>query len=161
MAVMLDSLADIFQSTPPAREETIAFRLPVLAPPISIHSSRTGGDTSSAPMAPPLYRFQSTPPVREETQGDFYHMGLKSNFNPLLPYGRRRVLQESQTEATGFQSTPPVREETLHNYWIEHRTNISIHSSRTGGDADGPELASRLVYFNPLLPYGRRRGPCP
>ena len=54
------------------------------------------------------------------------------------------------------QSTPPAGEETQGGSHSEPHHDISIHSSRTGGDsAEGCGPAS-CAYFNPLLPHGRR-----
>ena len=62
-------LSEIFQSTPPVREET-----------------------SAAQIIEDLRKFQSTPPVREETRQGVRLLRVTGNFNPLLPYGRRLLV---------------------------------------------------------------------
>ena len=167
-----------FQSTPPAREETCSTSSLSVSEIISIHSSRTGGDSNH------IASFQN-----------------KAYFNPLLPHGRRPAAAAGHSRNQKFQSTPPAREETrltaygapnvtisIHSSRTggdEHRhgrgyhaADISIHSSRTGGDvARASALDKHLIsihssrtggdrtaaccsscgrYFNPLLPHGRR-----
>ena len=105
---------------------------------------------------------------------------VSNHFNPLPPYGGR--LQEWGLVSTSsrFQSTPSVWRETnspwrlashesfqsTPSVWRETHMvdsmvsgrNISIHSLRMEGDGF-PEIHLPLpAYFNPLPPYGGRRG---
>ena len=102
---------------------------------ISIHSSRTGGDFNRTTAALWISLFQSTPPAREETRTIEHMFDTDIDFNPLLPHGRRRQPRS-------------IRRQNL---------NISIHSSRTGGDVVVPNSENITISdFNPLLPHGRR-----
>ena len=79
---------------------------------ISIHSSRTGGDCTAA-----IWRCRRLISIHSSrTGGDCFariRWGAWTNFNPLLPHGRRLG-------------------QRLHALFLPF---ISIHSSRTGGDA--------------------------
>ena len=131
-----DLCNELFQSTPPMREETLPFSSqpsPVYifqpTPPareetcgringgwerwaISTRSSRTGGDQAQD-MQTGGADYISTHSSR--TGGDPQRSGKRyqrGNFNPLLPHGRRRCARLRQTANDIFQSTPPAREET-------------------------------------------------
>ena len=88
-----DTVYQIFQSTRPARGETVYIE-----------------GISHNP-----FEFQSTRPARGETGTKSEQMGRNTNFNPLAPHGARPA-------GAGRQ---------------ELRSKISIHSPRTGRDADG------------------------
>ena len=62
--------------------------------------------------------------------------GSDVDFNPLFPYGKRRIRGGGNPRPLRFQSTLPIREETP--------------------PAGGP--IPRSGDFNPLFPYGKRRG---
>ena len=124
-----------FQSTPSVWRETVAVSMvPVILPPISIHSLRVEGDckvcywrricpisihslrvegdandqqtTSKRPA------FQSTPSVWRETAGGVTGAGTRKNFNPLPPCGGRPSKCWTAGEPYRFQSTPSVWRET-------------------------------------------------
>ena len=57
-----------------------------------------------------------------------------------------------------FQSTPSVWRETAQSIAINSDYKISIHSLRMEGDADAEAEARGEGDFNPLPPYGGRRG---
>ena len=124
---------------------------------ISIHSTRVGGDLPTTPTC----RFFSISIHSTRVGGDsgFQQQGLWrlyfnplhpcgrrrcllrfctviTNFNPLHPCGRRReFLTTSELSRLLFQSTPPVWAETYsidHHQWLQQ---ISIHSTRVGGDS--------------------------
>ena len=78
---------------------------------VSIHASRTGGDTRRCYIPPPL-----------------------RCFNPRLPHGRRQPLAAQALAGNVFQSTPPAREATRSLLQRICRRSVSIHASRTGGD---------------------------
>ena len=97
----------IFQSTLPIREET----------PISIHHFHNDG-------------FQSTLPIREETGKPFRKDRHDRHFNPLFPYGKRRV--------------PLIGDHLVFA--------ISIHSSHTGRDRPPAPRKRGLQAFQSTLP---------
>ena len=80
-------------------------------------------------------QFQSTPPIRETTLSGKTFKRLFNDFNPRLPYGRRRWY---------LVGTP-------------YSGSISIHASHTGDDCTLWGHISTLTNFNPRLPYGRRQ----
>ena len=148
--------SSLFQSTPPAREATSGCpasppiirsfnpRLPhgrrlgvepgqVIKVIVSIHASRTGGDNVIV-IGNVRKEFQSTPPAREATVDVSHEKG-----------------------SAPFQSTPPAREATIRCLIGDHRHNVSIHASRTGGDDMCAAMTSAMICFNPRLPHGRRR----
>ena len=122
-----------FQSTPPAREETIFANAHDHHAHISIHSSRTGGDDSRPPRLRFISIFQSTPPAREETHGAYIHR-LSREFQSTPPAREETHSTRSCSRTSSFQSTPPAREETARPAARVGCVDISIHSSRTGGD---------------------------
>ena len=79
-----------FQSTLPIREETSASAAFLRRGAISIHSSHTGRDVQ----------------VAQKGGGRFLY------FNPLFPYGKRRLGSGETPCKKLFQSTLPIREET-------------------------------------------------
>ena len=134
VALMLEQIHRLFQSTLPARGAT-AGRKPMLqSNSISIHAPRTGSDTSSACPSGTSKRFQSTLPARGATTSGFadsktavfqstlpargatdYLCGLSDNpqdFNPRSPHGERRVKVS----------------------FAQPNKRISIHAPRTGSD---------------------------
>ena len=168
-----------FQSTLPARGETLKSATPLLANP-----------------------FQSTLPIREETRPRHRDGCPLGDFNPLFPYGNRPAEQWTAIGDAIFQSTLPIREETphpthsgrsiqfqstlpireetvspaavqMHGFISIHSSHtgrdtrprpnstscwrISIHSSHTGRDLLPGLFAGLFPYFNPLFPYGKRR----
>ena len=104
--------AQLFQPTPPAREETKVRMLATYDLTISTHSSRTGGDICLATCRRFFSSFQPTPPAREETPPRPRRMPVPQHFNPLLPHGRRHRLDQRIDGTVEFQPTPPAREET-------------------------------------------------
>ena len=59
---------------------------------------------------------------------------------------------------SAFQSTLPIREETAIAAVFGNWQSISIHSSHTGRDGPVLSLYPCPGHFNPLFPYGKRRG---
>ena len=59
---------------------------------ISIHSSHTGRDGAGPQETRLPLGFQSTLPIREETVRRRDHRRYAGDFNPLFPYGKRRVV---------------------------------------------------------------------
>ena len=81
------------------------------------------------------------------------------DFNPLRPWGRRPASNRDRGQADmRFQPTPPVGAETWELIDTIRHELISTHSARGGGDGNRPPGPRRLVYFNPLRPWGRRHG---
>ena len=105
----------------------------------------------------PMRLFQSTPPAREETSSPLLHLSSASNFNPLLPHGRRRLYSGScagrphfnpllphgrrlcrarfPCQSGHFNPLLPHGRRPHKLVWLLAKILISIHSSRTGGDA--------------------------
>ena len=171
----------LFQSTPPAREETCRKRWraacgsyfnPLLPHGrrrlaragtfpcwrISIHSSRTGGDGRSGKCSTSSGLFQSTPPAREETRA-----AASSNsfwvFQSTPPAREETRQAAAFALSSAFQSTPPAREETSvrrpRSSCPPHFNPLLPHGRRL----DRQEKAVRCTDFNPLLPHGRRLYP--
>ena len=103
-----------------------------------------------------------------------------SNFNPLLPCGRRRSDRSLIMSCRLFQSTPSMRKETIIVIFLTSLNRISIHSLHAEGDTHfyiniifmkifqstpsmRKETELMLIWFrqskdfNPLPPCGRRR----
>ena len=80
---------------------------------ISIHTTRVGGDDDGFGWSKVKYKFQSTPPVWVVTE--FF---IKGQFSVL------------------FQSTPPVWVVTLFYQFANQIIQISIHTTRVGGDPE-------------------------
>ena len=93
-------------------------------------------ETWSGFKRPERQRFQSTPPAKAETKTQERLIGAGNDFNPLHPRRRRQG-------CTGVQAGS---------------VQISIHSTREGGDWTLLILWTWLQHFNPLHP--RRRRPC-
>ena len=174
-------LAELFQSTLPIREETCYRRAIDALPPFQ-STLPIREETPIFSLAVVLLRqFQSTLPIREETR-KHGPAAIQPNFNPLFPYGKRRVGELEPTHwpdfnplfpygkrhATdaeissrlGFQSTLPIREETGGNAGGGKGLPISIHSSHTGRDAGEGQGPDQRQHFNPLFPYGKRPLAC-
>ncbi len=79
---------------------------------ISIHSTREGGDANGPAYDDYMNQFQSTPPAKAETMQKLWCRKRNRNFNPLHPRRRRRCK----------------------SYGAGSATEISIHSTREGGD---------------------------
>ena len=126
------------------------------------------------------FTFQSTPSVWRETsrrrtfpdsqqrisihslrmEGDFvlfevHH--ITCYFNPLPPYGGRRLIRYPFSRIHAFQSTPSVWRETFSGTKTGLERRISIHSLRMEGDRASRTLMGISQYFNSLPPYGGRR----
>ena len=126
------------------------------------------------------FTFQSTPSVWRETsrrrtfpdsqqrisihslrmEGDFvlfevHH--ITCYFNPLPPYGGRRLIRYPFSRIHAFQSTPSVWRETRTQRQRHGERGISIHSLRMEGDIFRNKNRTRTAYFNPLPPYGGRQ----
>ena len=150
-----DTVYQIFQSTRPARGETVYIE-----------------GISHNP-----FEFQSTRPARGETGTKSEQMGRNTNFNPLAPHGARPAgagRQELRSKIsihsprTGRDADGAVPNATA--------LVISIHSPRTGRDVTASSLSNTqstrpargetrepcsgavyCTYFNPLAPHGARR----
>ena len=57
-----------------------------------------------------------------------------------------------------FQSTPPARAATRCPHRVHHRSGVSIHAAREGGDRMVLRPRAPLARFNPRRPRGRRQG---
>ena len=147
-----------FQSTLPIREETgspctVAYGVGFQSTLPIREETKLGDETDD------WKAFQSTLPIREETYIRSIRIAPTIDFNPLFPYGKRhrgrrphrfRVAISIHSSHTGrdyaavhrmsmvfvFQSTLPIREET----------------QMIAATSDTPPN------FNPLFPYGKRRG---
>ena len=79
-----------------------------------------------------------------------------SHFNPLFPYGKRRVALSVCPGWVSFQSTLPIREETKrprHDHArVWHFNPLFPYGKRP----DGSGSSSVEPHFNPLFPYGKR-----
>ena len=78
-------------------------------------------------------------------------------FNPLPPYGGRRLIRYPFSRIHAFQSTPSVWRETFSGTKTGLERRISIHSLRMEGDRASRTLMGISQYFNSLPPYGGRR----
>ena len=124
---------------------------------ISIHSPRTGRDTTGYYDPDEDKRFQSTLPTRGETYAVVFRLfGAWTNFNPLFPYGKRPAALPRPTHPDWFQSPLPAREETLAAIEEQWAEAISIHSPHTGRDPAFRWAARIPSHFNPLSPHGER-----
>ncbi len=135
------------------RDETEALKENAL---ISIHSSHTGRDWML--ISPRSYSssFQSTLPIREET-GQLIFLAVRVvHFNPLFPYGKRRLLFDALCRAFDFNPLFPYGKR-LFLPGGNRAEDISIHSSHTGRDDFLARRQPGRRYFNPLFPYGKRR----
>ena len=107
---------------------------------------------------------------------------VMGDFNPLPPYGGRRLSAVFITTLSVFQSTPSVWRETFAHVFPCPHALISIHSLRMEGDrqaffakkvykkfqstpsvwretAGSIECIDAMADFNPLPPYGGRPNP--
>ena len=100
-----------FQSTPPVWVVTEMLLTNDKSVIISIHTTRVGGDVILAYRSKPEMQFQSTPPVWVVTR-----------------------YNEKSITAIQFQSTPPVWVVTFPVSVTKICDNISIHTTRVGGD---------------------------
>ena len=147
-----------FQSTPPVWAETGAAPVPV------------GRDV----------KFQSTPPVWAETSWNHFRAFSAREFQSTPPVWAETLAPMQRWFAFQFQSTPPVWAETPRMFFCPDKPDISIHSTRVGGDGffpyamlyrdkisihstrvggDLPGQRDDVVLplnFNPLHPCGRR-----
>ena len=89
-----------FQSTRPVRGETRALGILQREPGISIHSPRTGRDTSDWLIPRLRELFQSTRPAKST-------LWSSCDFNPLAPYGARPACSTSSTWTSHFNPLAP------------------------------------------------------
>ena len=81
--------------------------------------------------------FQSTPPTWEATAQNQGKRSARYGFNPRLPRGRRRdIAFAADWIYVVFQSTPPTWEATWMINRVCYKTEVSIHASHVGGDAE-------------------------
>ena len=125
----------IFQSTHPVWDATFARPSIRHALQISIHASRMGCDLGDLPDG-----FQIL------------------DFNPRIPYGMRPDQHCRPLRWHRFQSTHPVWDATTVEMLYCRMFVISIHASRMGCDVKSFLVHRDLLYFNPRIPYGMRRG---
>ena len=173
-------LANIFQSTLPARGATRPIYIFICSCPL----------------------FQSTLPARGATSARVTGLPLVADFNPRSPHGERLELAKAQIateeisihaprtgsdevtawqmqEFTSFQSTLPARGATgLRTTWTmrcrfqstlpargatpmrvrdRRMVCISIHAPRTGSDSHSLCTIRARRHFNPRSPHGERR----
>ena len=124
---------------------------------ISIHSSHTGRDPPAERRKTPKKYFNPLFPYGKR-RGRTGPARGRRNFNPLFPYGKRPSVAATASRTDLFQSTLPIREETWWNRPPPTGRRISIHSSHTGRDRQGQRGQKGAHHFNPLFPYGKRRG---
>ena len=176
----LRRMPETFQSTPSVWRETV---LQVVGQSTGHHFNPLppyGGRHQSAQYHLHYKLFQSTPSVWRETsrrrtfpdsqqrisihslrmEGDFvlfevHH--ITCYFNPLPPYGGRRLIRYPFSRIHAFQSTPSVWRETRTQRQRHGERGISIHSLRMEGDIFRNKNRTRTAYFNPLPPYGGRQ----
>ena len=102
--------------------------------PISIHSTRVGGDFHAVKGNHQAFDFNPLHPCGRRLARDLRDID-DCNFNPLHPCGRRHSNRGSMATHGQFQSTPPVWAETKPiTRFAKTANNISIHSTRVGGD---------------------------
>ena len=123
-----------FNPLPPYGGRRIVSRCSPSSSCISIHSLRMEGDPVEETINNCDDLFQSTPSVWRETMFTTRERAFGNHFNPLPPYGGRRL-----SPAT-----------------IIRQFVISIHSLRMEGDPQSLPHNSGNNYFNPLPPYGGR-----
>ncbi len=128
--------------------------------------------------------FQSTPSVWRETQFFLNPFVVSIHFNPLPPYGGRRVFPGNQqnyffisihslrmegdyslssrcvTGCCNFNPLPPYGGRHTPVVSVTAKQSISIHSLRMEGDMLLELLGKAIKYFNPLPPYGGRLTEC-
>ena len=80
------------------------------------------------------------------------------DFNPRIPYGMRPDQHCRPLRWHRFQSTHPVWDATTVEMLYCRMFVISIHASRMGCDVKSFLVHRDLLYFNPRIPYGMRRG---
>ena len=95
--------------------------------------------------------FQSTPPVREETC-DECEFSDGNVFQSTPPVREETLHYQHEDYDSLFQSTPPVREETLNTSGATLTINISIHSSRAGGDSTDRYVRESIEEFQSTPP---------
>ena len=122
-----------FQSTPPARGATTAYRRCLQNRHISIHAPREGGDDKRIMAA----------------------LGIK-NFNPRPPRGGRRLLIHRPRSLKEFQSTPPARGATNRTRSEMHLTIFQSTPPARGATQHSGQRQAAVRYFNPRPPRGGR-----
>ena len=147
---------------------------------ISIHSSHTGRDEQQAAPAPAAPAFQSTLPIREETAikyGNQYIAVFQSTlpireetcYDCFMKEWRKKIsIHSSHTGRDPIRSRKRSAGQISihsshtgrdpHNDDDRPNDGISIHSSHTGRDLGVQVVGGLGTDFNPLFPYGKRRG---
>ena len=119
----------VFQSTPPAREATNAWR-----------------DRAR------FIEFQSTPPAREATRSKGKSTNAGKCFNPRPPRGRRPQSTQSKTSPSScFNPRPPRGRRLPAASGRVITQSVSIHAPREGGDGERVYgvLAQKLFQSTP------------
>ena len=97
---------------------------------IAIHSTREGGDMWLHPV-----------------------LSAYGHFNPLHPRRRRRLNQLAWGDnQADFNPLHPRRRRRCKSYGAGSATEISIHSTREGGDANGPAYDDYMNQFQSTPP---------
>ena len=109
-----------------------ANKLAVAGYTISIHTTHVGGDTQLAAGLTARVGFQSTPPVWVVTVCFCINRSYTDNFNPHHPCGWWQKIMNAEI----------------------HYTNISIHTTRVGGDTRAIITITSRINFNPHHPCG-------
>ncbi len=108
--------------------------------------------------------FQSTLPIREET-GQLIFLAVRVvHFNPLFPYGKRRLLFDALCRAFDFNPLFPYGKRRHPWCRLSSTIYISIHSSHTGRDFSCPAATGQKIFQSTLpireetifLPGGNR-----
>ena len=101
---------------------------------ISIHSLRMEGDRKAE-----------------------WRHGRRHHFNPLPPYGGRRLYAAVCTgKSRYFNPLPPYGGRPVRHAVDLGQQEISIHSLRMEGDKTAVHFGWAFRHFNPLPPYGGR-----
>ena len=125
-----------FQSTLPAKGETVSEKQFTGARPISIHSPRKGRDPDPCP----------------------YSLAAP-NFNPLSPQRERRSRSHHGCLRRCISIHSPRKGRDVEEVYQSHKSlNISIHSPRKGRDHSCADAGTDYADFNPLSPQRERHG---
>ena len=83
---------------------------------------------------------------------------MQRDFNPRVPWGTRRAGDQAGRAAfrISIHASRGGRDEL--ECTGEYDLYISIHASRGGRDGDAVPRGAALLYFNPRVPWGTRRG---
>ena len=107
-------VTSVFQSTPPVKAATPSKVYALLAPKISIHAAREGGDELCERAEETYKEFQSTPPVKAAT------------------FTLTSIIRSHSISIHAAREGGDTKIQPFHNPF-----RISIHAAREGGDCKG------------------------